>query len=76
MTSRKSNVARQIGLRIKVCRLKNRLTQEELASRAGLHRTYVGSCERGERNITILNLARICDALEISLKTFFESGIG
>lgn len=42
-------------------------SQEELAHRSGLHRTYVGAVERGERNITLLNAQRIADALGVPL---------
>ena len=41
------------------------ISQEELASRAGLHRTYVGAVERAERNITLATLQRIASALEV-----------
>jgi transcriptional regulator with XRE-family HTH domain len=42
------------------------ISQEELAARAGLHRTYIGSVERGERNISLKNIYLFSVALEIS----------
>lgn len=48
------------------------ISQEELADRAGLHRTYVGSVERGERNISIDNMERLADALEVSLRELID----
>ena len=48
------------------------LSQEELALRADLHRTYVGGVERGERNISLLNLLRIARALGVSPADLLE----
>jgi transcriptional regulator with XRE-family HTH domain len=48
-------------------RQKQGLSQEALADLAGLHRTYVGAVERGERNITLLNANKIAEALGVKL---------
>lgn len=65
-------LTRWIGSRIRRLRNLQRLSQEELAEVSGLHRTYIGSCERGERNITIISLSVLCDSLDITLKDFFS----
>lgn len=57
---------------IKTIRLANSLSQEDLADKAGLHRTYIGSVERGERNITLLNANRIAEALGVTLAICLE----
>ncbi len=48
------------------------LSQEELAHRAGLHYTYVGGIERGERNPALVNIGRIAAALKVSLAELFS----
>lgn len=50
---------------LRAYRLRQGLSQEELADLAGLHRTYVGSVERGERNISIDNMERLAAALNV-----------
>ena len=56
-----------LGDRIRFLRKQQSFSQEELAHRAGLDRTYIGSVERGERNIAVINLQKIAQALEVSL---------
>lgn len=56
-------VARNIRLR----RESLGLSQEDLADRSGIHRTYIGSIERGERNVTVNTVARLAAALGISV---------
>ena len=56
-----------LGFRIRERRQAVGLTQDQLAEKCDLHRTYVGSVERGERNFSILNLRSIAKALRITL---------
>jgi transcriptional regulator with XRE-family HTH domain len=53
------------------CRSAQGLSQEQLAELAGLHRTYVGSVERGERNVSIDNIEAIAHALAVSVRDLF-----
>ena len=53
------------GKNLRERRLALGLSQEELAEHADLHRTYVGSAERGERNVSLENIVRLADALKV-----------
>lgn len=55
-------------------RLKANLSQEDLADLSDLHRTYIGSVERGERNISIDNMERLAVALKIDLREMLSDG--
>ncbi len=48
------------------------LTQEQLAKQCDLHRTFIGSVERGERNVSILNLRLIAKSLRVTLCELFD----
>ncbi len=61
-----------LGGKIRSYRLANGMSQEELASKAGLHRTYIGMVERGEKNITITKLAQIAKAIPIKLSELLK----
>ncbi len=66
-------IQKQVGKRIKEIRLSLNLSQEDCALNSGLNRTYFGSVERGERNISVINLNKICKSFKVSLKDFFNS---
>ena len=55
----------RFGARLRAERKRVGISQEELAERSGVHRTYIGGVERGERNIGLLNLVRIARALGV-----------
>ncbi|MBO4996045.1 MAG: helix-turn-helix transcriptional regulator [Muribaculaceae bacterium] len=70
----KTDVAllKEFGLKVQQRRKELGISQEELAYRAGVHRTYIGMIERAERNITLSNLKRIADALQVDIKDLFD----
>jgi transcriptional regulator with XRE-family HTH domain len=59
---------------VRQLRVKKALSQEALAELAGLHRTYLGSIERGERNVSIDNIGRLADALGVSASELLKEG--
>lgn len=62
-----SNARKVFAKRLRQIRQIKGLSQEELAHMAGLHRTYVGSVERSERNVSIDNMERFAQALEVDI---------
>lgn len=67
------SIAKQIGERLRSYRNQNGWSQEELAERAGLHPTYIGQLERGEKNATLDTISKVAIALNISLAELFEN---
>jgi ribosome-binding protein aMBF1 (putative translation factor) len=67
------DIRKRFGDRIRALRNDQGWSQEELADRAGLHRTYIGSVERGEQNLSLLNIERLAATLGISLAELFAS---
>lgn len=63
----KRDVLIKFGNKVREQRLLLGLSQEELAGRAGVHRTYVGMIERAEKNITLTNVEKIAKALKLSI---------
>ncbi|MGD8454461.1 MAG: helix-turn-helix transcriptional regulator [Phycisphaerae bacterium] len=65
--SKKDATLVRLGQNLRLAREAKGWSQEELAMRCGVHRTYVGAVERGEYNVTILTLKKFTDTLGISL---------
>lgn len=60
-----SDVLARFGRKLRAVRVEKGISQEELAHRSGLHRTYVSSVERGERNVSLVNIAKLANALGV-----------
>ena len=68
----KNPILQQLGKRIRTLRQSAGYTQEEFAYKAGLDRSYYGAVERGERNLSVLNLLKIAEALGVDVGVLFE----
>lgn len=68
----KKEILIKFGNKVRELRTALGLSQEELASRAGVHRTYIGMIERAEKNITLENIERVAKALNLKLSDFFS----
>lgn len=65
-------IKREFGERVRELRNEKRLSQEALARACGLDRTYIGGIERGERNLSLINIHKIADALPVPVRELFD----
>jgi len=68
----KREILIKFGNKVRKERDKLELSQEELAAKAGVHRTYIGMIERAEKNITLENIEKVAKALGLKLSDFFR----
>jgi len=68
----KTDVRRRFGTSVRRLRSRQRISQEELAGRAGLHRTYVSDIERGARNVSLESIDKLARALDIPAGMLFS----
>jgi transcriptional regulator with XRE-family HTH domain len=64
----------QVGFRVRERRTGMKMTQAQLAEKSGLHRTFIGSVERGERNVALLSLRKIAAALRTTPAELLAEG--
>lgn len=62
----------RFGRKIRAERERRALSQEKLAEMADVHRTYIGMIERGEKNITLLNIEKLASSLDLNLKQLMD----
>lgn len=68
MMRKKSNISIKVGERVREIRISKGLSQEQLAFSANVHRTYIGMVERAEKNVTLVNIEKIANALNVDIK--------
>ena len=69
----KHNVLNIFGENVRKYRRVLDISQEELANRADLHRTYIGMIERAEKNITLVNIEKIANALQVKIEDLLKN---
>lgn len=67
LMAKKEKILVAFGDRVRELRKLKNLSQEELSYKADLHRTYIGMIERAEKNITLLNIEKIANALKVDV---------
>jgi len=71
-TEEKNAILVEFGKKVQQIRKDQNLSQEKLAELADLHRTYIGMIERGEKNITLVNIEKIAKALKVTISYMFN----
>ena len=74
--SRKTDIRQRFGDAVRFRREHLSLTQEDLAEKAGIHRTYLSDIERGTRNPSLVNIDRLATSLDLSLPELFKLVVG
>jgi transcriptional regulator with XRE-family HTH domain len=69
---REAEIQKQFGERVRELRKQKGFSQESLALACGLDRTYIGGVERGERNISLINIYKIAEALRVNARELFN----
>ena len=67
------NISAELGIRIRHYRKEKHITQEQLAEICGMHPTYIGQLERGEKNATLESVYRIAKGLNVSISKLLEN---
>jgi len=67
-----NKINKDFGAKIRELRISKDMSQEKLAEKANLHRTYIGMIERAEKNITLSNIDKIAKALCVNISKLFE----
>lgn len=69
------DIRAKVGSRIRELRKELQLTQEALAFKAEVDKTYLNEVENGKRNVSVINLEKIVNALEVTVKGFFDDEV-
>ena len=71
MKAVENNIKKIFGVRVRALRSEKGWSQEDFAFECGLHRTYIGAVERGERNVSLENIKKIADTFKIDIAELF-----
>ncbi len=66
------NIVLNFGKRVRELRQEQKLSQEELADKIGIHRTYIGSIERGEKSVSIITIEKVAKVFNLSISKLME----